>query len=107
MMPGKARHVRLFLDFHSTRRNVFYTQNDDFPTDPPRFLADWLERAAARIDDYDFGNDANRKRCSYRRPTVLSDGVAFLLVNGVMVIDNSNYTGELPGQVLRHTSCND
>lgn len=48
-----------------------------------------------------------RANASYESPTELSDGVAFLLVNGVIVIDNDNYTGELPGQVLRHTSCND
>lgn len=53
--------------------------------------------------------DAERfmANASYESPTELSEGVAFLLVNGVIVIDNNNYTGELPGQVLRHTSCND
>ena len=53
--------------------------------------------------------DAERFRAnaSYESPTELSDGVAFLLVNGVIVIDNNNYTGELPGKVLRHTGCND
>ncbi len=28
-------------------------------------------------------------------------------INGVIVIDDNNYTGALPGQVLRHSSCND
>lgn len=56
---SQGAQVRLFLDFHSTKRNVFYTQNDDFPTDPPGFMADWLARAGARIDGYEFGNDAN------------------------------------------------
>jgi len=58
-LDSEGARVRLFLDFHSTNRNVFYTQSDDFPTDPPRFMANWLERAAVRIDDYEFANDAN------------------------------------------------
>lgn len=58
-LEAEGARVRLFLDFHSTNRNVFYTQNDEFPTDPPNFMADWLQRADARIDDYDFDNDAN------------------------------------------------
>ncbi len=58
-LETEGARVLLFLDFHSTKRNVFYTQNDEFPTDPPNFMADWLERADARIDDYDFANDAN------------------------------------------------
>lgn len=58
-LEADGARVRLFLDFHSTKRNVFYTQSDEFPTDPPNFMADWLARADARIDDYDFSNDAN------------------------------------------------
>ncbi len=66
--------VRAFLDFHSTSRNVFYTQNDDFPTDPLGFTETWLNNAAARITDYDFDNSrnpvsdqANGKNFMYRR----------------------------------------
>ena len=58
-LDASGARISLFLDFHSTNRNVFYTQNDEFPTDPPNFMADWLQRADARIDDYEFGNDAN------------------------------------------------
>ena len=58
-LDADGARVLVFLDFHSTKRNVFYTQNDDFPTDPPNFMADWLGRAGARIVDYEFGNDAN------------------------------------------------
>lgn len=48
-----------------------------------------------------------RAHATYESPTELSTGVAFLLVNGVIVIDNNKYTGELPGQVLRRSSCDD
>lgn len=66
--------VRAFLDFHSTSRNVFYTQNDDFPTDPPGFTETWLANSAARITDYEFDNSrhpvsdsGNSKNFMYRR----------------------------------------
>lgn len=48
-----------------------------------------------------------RANATYEAPTELSAGITFLLINGVIVIDNNNYNGSLPGQVLRHTSCND
>lgn len=67
-----GRRVRMFVDFHSTRDNRFYTQAE--PTEPPGFSAEWLERAGARIDDYPFINDprprsptANGKNYMYKR----------------------------------------
>ncbi len=66
------------------------------------YLRDGAIADVAVIDPQRF-----RANATYESPTELSDGVAFLLVNGVIVIDNNNYTGALPGQVLRHSSCND
>lgn len=46
--------LTVFLDFHSTRRNVFYTQplgNDGTEYD---FTAQWLARAGIRLEDYPF-----------------------------------------------------
>ncbi len=66
--------IRVFLDFHSTQRNVFYTQNDDFVTDPPGFTPQWLANAAARVQNYEFvnqpgpvGEQANSKNYMYKR----------------------------------------
>ncbi|HNP36471.1 MAG TPA: amidohydrolase family protein [Woeseiaceae bacterium] len=42
---------------------------------------------------------------SYQAPTKLSAGVHYLIVNGVVAIDEQHYAGELPGQVLRHHGC--
>lgn len=47
--------IRMFVDFHSTDRNVFYTQFDE--TDPPGFTTRWLSAAAPRITDYPFGKE--------------------------------------------------
>ncbi|MGB5245871.1 MAG: amidohydrolase family protein [Woeseia sp.] len=42
---------------------------------------------------------------TYEAPTELSDGVKYLLVNGIVAIDNSRYPGTLPGKILRHGAC--
>jgi len=54
-----GQHIRFFLDFHSTKQNVFYTQNDKFPTDPPGLMNEWLDRAAKRVQNYEFENKQN------------------------------------------------
>ena len=46
--------LRLMLDFHSTRRNVFYTQANAEPTDPPAFTLRWLAAARERLAGYEF-----------------------------------------------------
>ena len=43
--------IALFLDFHSTWRNLLYTQTDEEPTSPPMFARDWIAAADARLDD--------------------------------------------------------
>lgn len=66
-LDASGKSIRVFLDFHSTKRNVFYTQNDDFPTQPPHFTNTWLENARPRIENYDYVNQEN---------PVASEGVA-------------------------------
>ena len=46
-LAGNAS-VRAFFDFHSTFRNVFYTQDDGFSTAPRGFAGAWLDAAATR-----------------------------------------------------------
>lgn len=43
---------RIFLDFHSTLQDVFYTQFDADPVDPPLFEQRWLKRLQERMPDY-------------------------------------------------------
>jgi N-acyl-D-aspartate/D-glutamate deacylase len=42
-----------------------------------------------------------RDRATYDKPHQFSEGVRFLFVNGVLVIDEGKYTGKLPGRVIR------
>ena len=57
------RNLRLFLDFHSTQRDVFYTIPDELPTDPVMFTSQWLANLQGRMPDYavnpDPGHNAN------------------------------------------------
>ncbi len=43
--------VMFFLDFHSTRENVLYTQTDDEPTKPANFAHNWVTAVDDRLDD--------------------------------------------------------
>ena len=42
--------IVLFLDFHSTWRNLLYTQTDAEPTTPAFFTRDWLQAVDNRLD---------------------------------------------------------
>ncbi len=55
---SKGLQLRLMLDFHSTNRNVFYTQRDIDVTDPANFTAQWLGAAAQRLPAYNFEREA-------------------------------------------------
>lgn len=58
-MDASGQKIRVFLDFHSTTSNAFYTQDDDNPTQPPHFTRTWLANARPRVPYYDFSNDEN------------------------------------------------
>jgi cytosolic carboxypeptidase protein 6 len=48
--PGAA--VWFAADFHSTQRDVFYTLDRAFATEPPGVIDRWLEYIAAQLPDY-------------------------------------------------------
>lgn len=54
-------NVVFFLDFHSTWRNLLYTQIDEEPSSPEGFTRDWVANVKARIPDgaYDFTREAS------------------------------------------------
>lgn len=66
--------IRLMLDFHSTRSNVFYTQIAEESALAGGFATIWLERARRRLPNYEFAHDAretsaqaNAKNYFFRR----------------------------------------
>ena len=48
------RELVLFLDFHSTKRNVFYTQTKEDESTGYDFTGKWLANSRARLPTYDF-----------------------------------------------------
>ena len=56
-LDASNSRVRLFIDFHSTKRNLFYTQDELSVTDPPGFARAWLKSSATRLRDYQFTNE--------------------------------------------------
>ena len=58
-LEGEQR-MAFFLDFHSTWKNLLYTQADDEMTSPPMFARDWLKAVDDRLDDdvYEFSREA-------------------------------------------------
>lgn len=51
--------IRLMLDFHSTRENLFYAQADSEPTNPDGFTQEWVSRAIERLPDFEFRQENN------------------------------------------------
>jgi predicted deacylase len=47
-----ATRLAMFLDFHATREDVFYTQRDEDPVEPPFFERRWLARLQERMPGY-------------------------------------------------------
>lgn len=59
-----------------------------------------LIREGAAADLTIFDPAAIRDRATYTDPHQLAEGVAYVLVNGVVVLDNGRFTDALPGRVL-------
>lgn len=51
-LDARDSKIRMFIDFHSTKENVFYALPD--VTHPPDFIATWLEAARSRTVGYPF-----------------------------------------------------
>ena len=65
-LVADGNRIRVFLDFHSTQRNLFYTQNDADVTVPVDFATRWLDAARPRMVNYEFTQE---KRPNNGRPT--------------------------------------
>lgn len=73
-LDRNGHRIRLFIDFHSTTRNLSYTQDDSSITDPPDFAHTWLRNAQSRLGNYSFTDEAgpisdtaNGKNYMYKR----------------------------------------
>lgn len=46
-----SSNLRLMLDFHSTKRDVLYIQQQSDPMDPENFISDWLDLVSVQAVD--------------------------------------------------------
>ncbi len=58
-------------------------------------------RAGFAADVVLFDPDKVRETSSYEKPKSYPDGIPYVLVNGVAVVDKSQHTGARPGKVIR------
>jgi N-acyl-D-amino-acid deacylase len=63
-----------------------------------------LVRAGFAADVVCFDAETVRDRATYENPRQRPDGIAYVLVNGEVVIDNHQHTSKTPGRVLRRSS---
>ncbi len=54
LVDNQGQKLVLFLDFHSTNRNVFYTQTKEDESTSYDFTGNWLKNARARLPEYEF-----------------------------------------------------
>jgi N-acyl-D-amino-acid deacylase len=71
------------------------------PAQRMRFADRGVLRAGMWADVVIFDPDTIRDLATFDHPNQLSQGMEFVLVNGVPVIENGKMTGALPGKVLR------
>jgi dihydroorotase/N-acyl-D-amino-acid deacylase len=71
------------------------------PAQRMRFSDRGLLRAGMWADVVIFDPETVRDLATFDNPNQLSQGMEFVLVNGVPVIENGKMTGALPGKVLR------
>lgn len=71
------------------------------PAQRMRFADRGVLRAGMWADVVIFDPETVRDLATFDNPNQLSQGMEFVLVNGVPVIENGKMTGKLPGKVLR------
>ena len=49
-----------------------------------------------------FNPETVKDMATYDNPSQYPEGILYVLVNGVLVVDNNKYTGARPGKVLLH-----
>jgi len=59
LVSNRQSRLRLVLDFHSTYRDLIYTQHDYEPTDPVDFTAKWIARIRERLPGYQLERNPN------------------------------------------------
>jgi N-acyl-D-aspartate/D-glutamate deacylase len=79
-------------------------------TELPAEILEVPERGRLRpgyyADIVAFDPERLRDLATFEDPAQYSDGVEYLLVNGVLAIDHGEFTGHRSGRALRHSTAN-
>jgi N-acyl-D-aspartate/D-glutamate deacylase len=108
-------HIRSYSTFlHKIKKYALQRKSVTVPhvirsqTSLPADIMDWEDRGwikqgyKADIVIFDLKNI--KTKTSISNPHQLSEGVEYLFINGELVLDKGNWTGKLPGKVLKPQS---
>ena len=110
-------HIRSYSTFlHKIKKYALERKAVSVPhviraqTSLPASIMNWTDRGwikkgyKADIAVIDLNNI--QTKTSIHNPHQYSEGVEYLLINGRLVLDKGEYTGELPGEVLKRKEKN-
>jgi N-acyl-D-aspartate/D-glutamate deacylase len=104
-------HIRSYSTFlHKIKKYALQRKTVSLPhvirsqTSLPAAIMNWDDRGLIKegfkADIVVFDLDNIRIRTSISNPHAYSEGIRYLFINGKLVLDDGNYTGNLPGNVL-------
>lgn len=105
-------HIRSYSTFlHKIKKYALERKAVSVPhvihaqTSLPASIMNWTDRGwikkGYKADIAVIDLDNIRTKTSIHNPHQYSEGVEYLLINGRLVLDKGEYTGELPGEVLK------
>ena len=105
-------HIRSYSTFlHKIKKYALERKVVSLPhvirsqTSLPAQIMNWDDRGwikeGCRADVVVLDLDNIRIRTSISNPHAYSEGVKYLLINGEIVLDNGEWTGKLPGEVIK------
>jgi N-acyl-D-amino-acid deacylase len=92
-----ARYVR---EEHTLTLEEAIRKMTGWPAERMRLAGRGLIREGQWADVTIFDYDKVQDRSTYEKPSVYSDGIDYVLVNGTIVVDQGKHTGAKPGVVL-------
>ncbi len=109
--PAELAHPRAYNNFpriiaHYVRERHILTLEDairkmtSLPAERTHLQLRGLIRVGDWADVTIFDYDEIQDHATYEHPAMYADGIPYVLVNGVVVVDHGKHTGAKPGQVL-------
>jgi N-acyl-D-aspartate/D-glutamate deacylase len=93
-----ARYVR---ELHVLTLSEAIRKMTSWPATRMRLSDRGMIREGARADVTIFDYDRVRDRATYAQPYLAPEGIDYVLVNGVIVMDHGKHTGARSGQIVR------